>query len=159
MESLESVVRQSRSLFEMVLADSLGHTRTRGTCLYACTLLLQSIRSFTDTQDAWIAGGGDQDTDVGHGLLGVDGVWHGHYWIEGVSAGQKFLADIAADQFGYPPVILEVMIGERSTPMMERYLADPDYPVVARTAEDAMGLIDAGVAEPAPYAGAGPRMR
>jgi len=41
------------------------------------------------------------------GLVNAQGVKHGHYWIEGSTAtGDRFLADITADQFHFEPVVL-----------------------------------------------------
>lgn len=53
------------------------------------------------------------------GARDVNGVSHGHYWIEGsTSQGHPFVADITADQFGWSPIVvlpLEVS-GERYRP-------------------------------------------
>lgn len=49
--------------------------------------------------------GGDGVDDGG--AVGQDGKLPGHYWLEGLTGQQeRFLADITADQFGNPPIIL-----------------------------------------------------
>lgn len=41
------------------------------------------------------------------GMLGKDGVWRGHYWVEAnVGSNVVLTLDITADQFGYPPVLV-----------------------------------------------------
>jgi hypothetical protein len=66
-------------------------------------------RRFPGIKDSWHASacvrGGDGDKDGG--LKDAAGNLRGHYWVEGTAAnGDTFIADITADQFGYPPVVV-----------------------------------------------------
>jgi hypothetical protein len=49
--------------------------------------------------------GGDGRCDGG--AFDPAGEWHGHYWVAGVTAeGNPFVADITADPFGWPSVVV-----------------------------------------------------
>ena len=98
---LASLAASTREIFERVLAQSQGHQRTLGTCLYAAVLCSVVINRFTNLQA--IVRGGDGEADGG---LFIDGVGHGHYWVEAREGDQAFIVDITADQFGLPPVIV-----------------------------------------------------
>ncbi|HIH2744913.1 TPA: hypothetical protein ACYLN4_000579 [Burkholderia lata] len=60
-----------------------------------------------------VCGGGGGD-DVDCGALDSTGRWRGHYWVEGVTRlGDGFVADITADQFGWPSVVLMPLAAAR----------------------------------------------
>lgn len=40
-------------------------------------------------------------------------LWHGHYWVEGMSAGERVIVDLTADQFGWSPVVVTYGADER----------------------------------------------
>lgn len=103
-EQLASMCKTVRRALEpgMPLGDS-GIPNPTGTCLYASFLLHVSIQNFT-TCVATICGG---DGLLDGGVLGTDGFWHGHYWVEvELGNGSRFVADITADQFGYHPIVV-----------------------------------------------------
>jgi len=80
-----------------------GGDLVRGACLFACVLLQQSLEQFAECTVAIRGGDGESDG----GLVDAQGVKQGHYWIEGSTAtGDRFLADITADQFHFELVVL-----------------------------------------------------
>lgn len=80
-----------------------GKPKPEGTCLYASYLLRRSLEQFADCTAKVRGGNGCGDG----GILGCDGVWHGHYWVEGRTfTGKAFAADITADQFGLDQVVV-----------------------------------------------------
>lgn len=80
-----------------------GKPNPTGTCLYAAYLLRKALEQFADCE-AFVRGG---DGDGDGGILGSDGLWYGHYWVEGKTfTGSHFVADITADQFGYDQIIV-----------------------------------------------------
>ncbi|WP_230947593.1 hypothetical protein [Burkholderia territorii] len=102
LSSIEDICANMRSVFERVLtiSDIKG---VSGTCLYAAILLQQSLEKFCACEA--VVRGGDGGADGG--ARDVRGGWHGHYWVEGVCGRDlPFLADITADQFGWPPVVV-----------------------------------------------------
>lgn len=68
---------------------------TKGTCLYASILAKALIKKFVGIET--IIRGGD---GAGDGGIFVEGEGYGHYWIETMVAGSRFIVDITADQFG-----------------------------------------------------------
>ncbi|QIZ23016.1 Hypothetical protein (plasmid) [Pseudomonas putida] len=98
---VSSLASSTLAVFESLLAQSLGHQRTSGACLYAAVLCKTLINRFTSYQA--IVRGGDGEADGG---LFIGKVGHGHYWIEASKAGQAFVVDITGDQFGLPPIVV-----------------------------------------------------
>jgi hypothetical protein len=110
---LRSMIIQARSLFEEMLESSIGVRETAGTCLYATIMCRTLIERFSPFQPQIRGGDGDGD-----GGLWVDGICHGHYWVEIAVAGELYIADITADQFGQDSVILSP-----ATSLLVRYEA------------------------------------
>ena len=105
-----------------------GHSRSKGTCLYAAFLLHMLLEKFADYSAAVCGGDGGGDG----GLQVRYGVWYGHYWVEGVTAtGEPFIADITADQFGLDPVVVLSLPNARA-----RYL--PGDAAAVKDAVDAL---------------------
>jgi hypothetical protein len=98
---LASLAESSREIFESILAESLGHQRTLGTCLYAAVLCAEVINRFTNFQATVRGGDGELDGGLFIYLIG-----HGHYWVEATAGEQAFVIDVTADQFGLPKVIV-----------------------------------------------------
>lgn len=90
-----------RRMLEPGLAVGIDGTRvSAGSCLHA-TLLFGLTWNKFGAGGAWIQGGdGDQEM----GALDAIGRWQGHYWCVVDLASGRFIVDITADQFGYPPV-------------------------------------------------------
>jgi len=111
---IEEISRVTRKALEPGMPDLDGKPNPTGTCLYASFLLQRSLEKFADCV-VKVRGGGQGDG----GLIGADGICHGHYWVEGRTfAGRSFVADITADQFGLKPVVvlpLREAKGELST--------------------------------------------
>ncbi|ONC41442.1 hypothetical protein AQ914_18625 [Burkholderia pseudomallei] len=102
LQVVEDVCSKMRDTFERVLTIS-DIDGTSGTCLHAAILLQQSLEQFAAC--GAVVRGGDGAGDGG--ALDAMGTWHGHYWVEGESEdGCPFVADITADQFGWPPVVV-----------------------------------------------------
>lgn len=108
-EKIEAICRSTRSIFEQVLRSALvnrgaaGGELVRGTCLFACLLLKESLERFADCTVDICGGDGQEDGWV----FDTAGAKRGHYWTEGVTpGGARFLADITADQFGHEPIVL-----------------------------------------------------
>lgn len=100
---IADIVHGSRGVHEMMLRAS-DLESTAGTCLYGAFLLRLSLEKFGGCQAVVRGGDGLQDG----GAKATDGAWHGHYWVEGVTAdGIAFVADVTADQFGHEPVYFE----------------------------------------------------
>jgi hypothetical protein len=109
-------------MHEMMLRAS-DLESTAGTCLYAAFILQMSLEKFGGCQAVVRGGGGLQDG----GTRGFDGAWHGHYWVEGVTAdGIAFVADMTGDQFGHEPVYFECVEAARV-----RYAPGDDETVAA----------------------------
>lgn len=103
--SLPELATQARNIFERVLASSLKHTETGGTCLFASVMLNSMINRFSALK-AVVRGGGNGDG----GYL-AQGELHGHYWVEAhdPESRREWVVDITADQFGAPKVqVLEL---------------------------------------------------
>lgn len=102
LETIEEVCEGTRGIFDRLLSAS-GYAAIAGACLYAFILLQQSLDRFAECES--VVRGGDGANDGG--ARDLDGEWHGHYWVEGVtSKGHSFVADITADQFGWPSVVV-----------------------------------------------------
>lgn len=101
-EELLELVRNTRELYEQILAQSIDTRETAGTCFYACVLLYTAIRKFTPFSVTVRGGDGIRDG----GYLDFSGRRHGHYWLEVVQpdGAQAWVVDLTADQFGGPPV-------------------------------------------------------
>lgn len=91
-----------RAIFEKVLDSALGHKDSTGACLYASILLSMSVQKFSPYQ-AVVRGGGEASSG---GVFLADGQRKGHYWVEAVreETGERWVLDIAGDQFGLPAV-------------------------------------------------------
>ncbi|HAF2412773.1 TPA: hypothetical protein G8N70_003102 [Salmonella enterica] len=91
-----------RRIFERVLSTS-GLRKTTGSCLHASVLLSLALDKFAGCET--LIRGGDGVLDGG--VLTVSGQWRGHYWVEGITKSRvPFLADITADQYGWPQVVI-----------------------------------------------------
>ncbi len=135
LEQIQDVCHGIRSIFEKVLQEALPGSSTAGTCLHASALLLQSIQQFSPVRFAYIYGGGEPGR--AEGLLAHDGQWYGHYWVQGAcESGIPFIADITADQFGLPKVI----VASPEDAWFHHYWPDAVNPVLARTAEEALAI-------------------
>lgn len=81
----------------------LSGSKVSGACLYASILVQISLEKFASCR-AQIRGGSGESS---MGIRCDDGVWRGHYWVEGLSkSGAHFLCDITADQFGLEQVVV-----------------------------------------------------
>ena len=102
MENIFDVCASTRRIFDRMLKASQIRG-VGGSCLFASYLLRRSLVKFCSCE-AMIRGG---DGGLEEGILGVDGRWHGHYWVEFRDASRAvFIADITADQFGHADVVL-----------------------------------------------------
>lgn len=99
---VREMTQKNRDLFVELLNQSIQTEDTEGSCLYAAFMCSTILGKFTQAQITIRGGDGDGD-----GGLVVDGVAHGHYWLEAEIQGDRFIVDITADQFGLPPVIVE----------------------------------------------------
>lgn len=123
---VSEIVRGSRSVQEMMLRAS-DLESTAGTCLHAAFILRMSIEKFGGCQAVVRGGDGLQDG----GAKDSQGIWHGHYWVEGVTAdGITFVADVTGDQFGYERVYFERVEAARA-----RYAPGDDENVAAAVRE------------------------
>ncbi|UQS88738.1 hypothetical protein M5C90_24525 [Pseudomonas chlororaphis subsp. piscium] len=131
---IDEVAMQMRAVFEKVLTIS-GVDGVAGSCLHASVLLSQSLDRFANCET--VVRGGDGLNDGG--ALDVAGLWRGHYWVEGVSndTEQPFLADITADQFGWPAVVVLPLLSARL-----RYRAGNDS-VVGQAVDDLVATLEA----------------
>ena len=102
LQPVDDLCSSIRGIFERVLAvEKIANTA--GTCLHGSILLQQALDRFADCET--VVRGGDGAGDGG--ALDKTGAWHGHYWVEGLTRdGKPFLADITADQFGWPPIVV-----------------------------------------------------
>lgn len=96
------ITTKNRALFVTLLNQSLKTEDTAGTCLYAAFMNMTVVGKFTQA-DVVIRGGDGE----GDGGLFVDGVGHGHYWVEADIKGEKYVLDVTADQFGLPAIVVE----------------------------------------------------
>lgn len=47
-------------------------------------------------------------------MIGQDGDWNGHFWVEGVlDCGERVIADLTADQFGHASVVVTDILDVR----------------------------------------------
>ena len=100
---IADIVHGSRGVHELMLRAS-DLESTAGTCLYAAFILRMSLEKFGGCQAVVCGGDGLQDG----GAMDSHGAWHGHYWVEGVTADSiAFVADVTGDQFGHEPVYFE----------------------------------------------------
>lgn len=130
-DHIADIVQGSRDVHEMMLRAS-DLESTAGTCLYAAFILRMTLEKFGECQAVVRGGDGLQDC----GARDSDGAWHGHYWVEGITAdGIAFVADVTGDQFGYEPVYFERVEGARA-----RYAPGDDETVAAAVRELADGV-------------------
>jgi len=144
-----------RAIFERVIetsdakAGKTGGELVRGTCLYACVLLQSSLERFAGCKTQVRGGDGLEDGAV----IDPGGRRRGHYWLEGTTeSGERFLADITADQFGLPPVTIlwaedsweEYQAGDDV--LVARHVAEvqADLAAAARDSENAVGPQNTG---------------
>lgn len=93
-----------RGVLQRVLKESIATEDTTDTCAYACVLLSVSLAKFMGVNVQFQGGGGGMDG----GYVDVAGVPRGHYWLKATSpAGESWVVDITADQFGGPAVVVE----------------------------------------------------
>lgn len=110
---IEKMAISMRKMLEPSLPQKNGTLVIAGSCLYASFLLQRALEQFADCVVSVQGGDGKGDG----GILGCDGNWHGHYWVEGRTfTGKTFVADITADQFGYDPVVVTPHAGTRTIP-------------------------------------------
>ena len=100
---LMEIVEHGRAIHEQLLETSLGAPLTEGSCLYGSYLLSKMLEQFLPGCSAAIRGG---DGCGDGGYLDVQGVWHGHYWVEATTLEGCFVVDVTADQFGAAPVVV-----------------------------------------------------
>lgn len=107
---MENVI-QAAELMRRVLLVGLckgedGIVSTEGSCLHASVMLKQCLKQFKFAKAVVIRGGSGENSQ---GLLGVDGDWHGHYWLEVKATNNLvYLLDITADQFGHQAIVCEL---------------------------------------------------
>lgn len=94
-----------------------------GMCRFTAAFLLKALPEYLD--DDWFVAGGisrkefgvaasGRDIDLNHldgGMLSTNGEMESHYWVVGPRSG--IIVDLAADQFGWDPVIVTEMDDER----------------------------------------------
>lgn len=103
LEKITTISTNMKEFFEIILLDSVKTKKTNGACLYASILLSITLRKFSDSSCV-VCGGSPSENS---GIVDKNGVLQGHYWVEGNTySGIEFIADIAADQFGYSPVVV-----------------------------------------------------
>jgi hypothetical protein len=91
-----------RSLEPGLQRDGAGEPLSAGACLHASLVVVMLLRRFGRGK-ALVRGGGPPDA----GSLDSCGAWRGHYWVEVLTLeGEAFIVDVAADQFGFEPVIV-----------------------------------------------------
>lgn len=96
---LSAQVQQLREMFVEIVRQSLYGQSTSGTCLYAASVGARILNKFSPARVTVRGGDG-----AGDGGICVSGVWHGHYWMEAMIDGERYVVDITGDQFGLPPV-------------------------------------------------------
>jgi hypothetical protein len=101
--ALFELLRQQRSVFEMVLERSLGRLETTGCCMYGAILVQTAVEKWLPDCVARIRGG---DGQADGGYVDSTGARHGHYWVEVRHADNTWVADITGDQFDAPSVQL-----------------------------------------------------
>ena len=111
LEQIMEVCSGTREIFDQLIAEA-GIPGVAGSCLHASILLQINLDGFCGTRTRVCGGEGEDEGDCG--ALDSAGRWRGHYWVEGVTcAGEGFVADITADQFGWPPVVLMPLASAR----------------------------------------------
>lgn len=107
MTDIYTVATSARKIFAASLTKCLGHQDTKGSCLFGAALCAKMINQFTSATA--IIRGGDGELDGG---LYIDGVGHGHYWVEANTSDSTFVIDVTGDQFGLDPVVV-AEVGDR----------------------------------------------
>lgn len=105
MEDLEQIIELCTGMREIFLRVLRANDvdGVAGSCLHASILLSQSLDKFGGCKT--VVRGGDGHLDGG--AADPSGNCFGHYWVEGLSGnGIPFVADITADQFGWPSVVV-----------------------------------------------------
>jgi hypothetical protein len=104
MQELRGIAEVARKALEPGLEqDTNGRPVSAGSCLYACLLLASMLLQFTQLRVGLRGGSGLE----GQGALGLDGLWHGHFWLVVVGLTEvdgEVVVDITSDQFGYEQV-------------------------------------------------------
>ena len=95
--------RDVRAIHLQMLEASLSHRETRGSCLFACILLTETLQQFMPHSTSIIRGG---DGKGDGGFQDRAGAWHGHYWVEVELNAQRYVVDITADQFGEEDIVV-----------------------------------------------------
>ena len=101
-DELSSLATGLRDVFEETLQVALGHSATKGACLYSCLLVRAAIKQSTGMRAVVRGGGGEHD-----GYRDSRGRLHGHSWVEATSRETgRWVVDITADQFGGPKTLV-----------------------------------------------------
>lgn len=101
---LQEVLATARKAFEQSLVSAMRTTSTQGSCLYGAVLVCEFVSRWTKLSACVRGGSPSPEGNAGF----FDGRrWHGHYWAElRAGEGPVAVADITADQFGGPSVLL-----------------------------------------------------
>lgn len=103
---LGEMARLARSSIMGVVAsiDPGREAEIKGACLHTSYLLLLFLNRWMPQVAPVLRGGGDQK----QGMLGTDGNWNGHYWVEIHVGPQRtpWIVDATADQFGWDPIAI-----------------------------------------------------
>ncbi len=94
-------LRLARQVHCDMLAAS-GIVGVAGSCLYAA-IVLQLMVDLHRGQPCAEIRGGDGEGDGGY--VDASGQHHGHYWVEAVAGGDRYVLDVTADQFGGAPEV------------------------------------------------------
>ena len=95
MLKLEEIAETARKCHTSALSAS-GIHETRGSCLYACIIIVKLLAKFIDCSPIIRGGNGEGDG----GYLGQNNRMYGHYWVEVKYLDVDYIIDITADQFG-----------------------------------------------------------
>ncbi|WP_083698606.1 hypothetical protein [Alkanindiges hydrocarboniclasticus] len=101
-EKIIEIAITIRGLFLNILKASTYTDNTNGSCAYACYFAKYALDKFTDFRTAYRGGDGNGDG----GYIDAHGNFHGHYWLEVLTAAGSYIIDITADQFGDKPVVV-----------------------------------------------------
>ena len=101
--SVIEIAEEARSIHSRLLADAVGTREMAGSCLHASVLLASMLINFGDCLSA-VVRGGDGLGDGGY--RDASGKWHGHYWVEVLCSTGVVVADITADQFWGPAIVV-----------------------------------------------------
>ncbi len=130
-----------RRLHVAMLEKSINTRETQGSCLYSALVLAEGLSRWIPGANPRIHGGdGKQDG----GYFDEQGRGYGHYWVELEHAGQFWVADLTADQFGGEPIVLMAAAEAR-----DRYRPGNQVLVDEAVSEEraALGFVEAGSAQ------------